>query len=71
MHTTSNDNLYPAGTPIAAKADPGLPLIIDSYYQRIYYCSVVGQPDHRVMAYFERELIPPAPSPQPVKQRTS
>ena len=60
MHTLSNDNIYKAGTLIAAKANPELALVIRHYYQRIYYCEVVGEPDHKHLAYFERELIPPA-----------
>jgi hypothetical protein len=71
MHTTSNDNRYPTGMTVAAKVDPGLPLIIDAYYQRIYYCSVIGQPDHKVLAYFERELVPSSLNLQAAKRSTS
>lgn len=60
METSSADNIYPAGTLITAKVNPSLPLIIVRYYQRIYYCAVVGNPDHKHFAYFERELTPPA-----------
>lgn len=60
MKTPSNDNRYPVGLNVAAKVSPGLPLKIHSYYQRIYYCAVVGDPEHKHFAYFERELIPPA-----------
>lgn len=59
MHTLSKDNIYPTGTLIKAKVNPALPLIIHKYYQRIYYCAVVDDPDHKHFAYFERELIPP------------
>jgi hypothetical protein len=61
-YKTNTDNLYPEGTLIAAKADPGLKLKIMRYYQRIYYCAVVDAPDRKQFAYFERELIPPASS---------
>jgi hypothetical protein len=60
MQTLSNDNIYPEGTLITAKVNPGLPLVIRKYYQRIYYCAIVGDPAHKHFAYFERELIPPA-----------
>lgn len=60
MSTTNSENTYPVGSFISAKADPDLPLVITNYNQRIYYCAVVGQPDHKHFAYFERELIPPA-----------
>jgi hypothetical protein len=59
MNTPSNDNIYPVGTLITAKVNSSLPLIIAKYYQRIYYCSVVGNPDHKQLAYFERELNAP------------
>lgn len=59
MKTPSNDNRYPVGMNVAAKVNPELPLRIHSYYQRIYYCAVEGDPEHKHFAYFERELIPP------------
>lgn len=59
MHTSSEDNIYPTGTLIKAKVNPALPLIIHKYYQRIYYCAMVDDPEHKHFAYFERELIPP------------
>lgn len=55
---TNTDNRYKEGTIITAKADPGLKLMIMKYYQRIYYCAVIGDAD-RNLAYFERELITP------------
>ncbi|MBL0744579.1 hypothetical protein [Chryseolinea lacunae] len=58
-NTPSSDNIYPVGMGITAKVNPDLPLTIARYYQRIYYCSVVGQPDHKHFAYFERELVAP------------
>jgi hypothetical protein len=60
MHTTSDDNIYKEGTLITAKANPTQQLVIQKYYQRIYYCAVVGDSQHKHLAYFERELIPPA-----------
>lgn len=44
---------------ITAKENPALPLVIVKYYQRIYYCAVIGNPDHKHLAYFEGELNPP------------
>ena len=60
----NNDNLYKEGTVIYAKVEPTRKLIITKYHQRIYYCAVVDQPDQNHVAYFERELIPPAGSLQ-------
>jgi hypothetical protein len=57
---TEADGIYKPGTVIAAKADPGLSLVIVRYYQRIYYCEVAGEPERKHFAYFERELIPPS-----------
>lgn len=60
MDTSMNsDNIFSIGTIVSAKVEPGLSLVIAKYYQRIYYCSIVGQPTHKQFAYFERELIPP------------
>ena len=59
METLSNDNIYPVGSNIIAKVNPSLPLTIVKYYQRIYYCAVVGNPDRKQLAYFARELHPP------------
>jgi hypothetical protein len=60
MQNSNEDNmLYPVGTLISAIVNPALPLIIDKCYQMIYYCTVVGSPDHKHFAYFEWELIPP------------
>ena len=59
---TNADNIYKEGTVITAKVDPGRKLIIKKYYQRIYYCAVVSDPEHKHLVYFERELIPPSPT---------
>jgi hypothetical protein len=55
----NNDNIYTVGTHITAKEFPERKLLINGYKQRIYYCSAVGRPDDRQLAYFERELIAP------------
>ena len=59
-HTTSTDNIYKTGLTIYAKAAPQLKLIIMKYYQRIYYCAIADDLNHKQLAYFEHELIPPA-----------
>jgi hypothetical protein len=56
---TNTDNIYKEGTIISAKVDPSLKLKITKYYQRIYYCAVVGDESRKELAYFERELMPP------------
>lgn len=53
------DNIYQEGTFITAKAHPETKLIINRYLQRVYFCEAVGDPDHKMLAYFERELTPP------------
>jgi hypothetical protein len=55
----SIDNIYPIGIPVTAKVNPTLKLVIDNYFQRIYYCSIADDPDHKPLLYFERELIAP------------
>lgn len=58
-YRTNTDNIYQEGTIITAIVNPALQLIIMKYYQRIYYCAVVGDEKQKQLAYFERELIPP------------
>lgn len=53
------DNIYKEGTVIAAKNQPDTKLIINRYIKRIYYCKPADNPSGKVLAYFERELIPP------------
>ncbi len=53
------DNIYMEGTLITAQNDPNYPLFINRYLDRIYYCEAVNDPTHKLLAYFERELIPP------------
>ena len=56
---TDSDNIYKVGTIARAKCDPNRMLLIQSYKQRIYYCEVLGNPTHKLLAYFEGDLIPP------------
>ncbi|HEX5172108.1 MAG TPA: hypothetical protein VFW11_23180 [Cyclobacteriaceae bacterium] len=60
INRTVVDNRYAVGTTIRAKINPDLELVIMRYYQRIYYCAVIDNPDHKHFAFFERELLPPA-----------
>lgn len=57
-YRTNTDNIYETGTLIAAKVDPSVQLRIVKYYQRIYYCAIVGDEMAKQLVYFERELIP-------------
>lgn len=66
-YRTNSDNIYPEGTLITAKADPSLQLTIVKYYQRIYYCAVVGKENGEQQAYFEKDLMPPASKNDPSK----
>jgi hypothetical protein len=53
---TNSDNVYAEGSFVFAKANASLKLQIVKYYQRIYYCVVVGDESSRQLVYFEREL---------------
>jgi hypothetical protein len=53
------DNIYKEGSFITAKVAPDRPLVINRYYKRIYYCRPAGDPSHKSLVYFERELAPP------------
>ena len=54
-----NDNIYPAGTVISAKADPGVKLVIMKYIHHTYYCSVLGNAGVSNLKYREQDLVPP------------
>lgn len=51
------DNNFDLGTLVSAKAFPTLKLVIVKYYQRIYYCAEVNNPNKKHLAYFENELF--------------
>lgn len=59
---TNADNTYAEGAIVIAKTNPALPLKIMKYYQRIYYCAVVGDDARKLLVYFDRELMSPNPS---------
>jgi hypothetical protein len=53
------DNIYEVGSFITAKKDPQSRLIIRRYLKRIYYCESQDDQNHKLLAYFERELVTP------------
>jgi hypothetical protein len=55
-----HDNIYQVGTTIRAKSDPTKELVIESYNQRIYYCTAPASPEKSLLAFYEKELIAPA-----------
>jgi hypothetical protein len=67
-YRTNSDNIYAEGTLVTAKANPALKpkvqrlagLKITKYYQRMYYCAVVGNENSKQLVYFERELVKPS-----------
>lgn len=58
-YNTIADNIYPQGSLITAKENPSVQLMIKKYYQRIYYCTIVGDETRKPLVYFEQELIAP------------
>jgi len=52
--------IYSSGTIITAKTHPDINLKIVRYYQRIYYCADVNNPQHKNLVYYYHELNPPA-----------
>ena len=58
-YRTNTDNIYAVGILITPKDNPSLKLRILNYYQRVYYCAVVGDEDRKHLVYFERELVGP------------
>jgi hypothetical protein len=53
------DNKYEEGSRITAIEAPTVQLTILHYIRRIYYCERVGDETHKLLSYFERELIAP------------
>jgi hypothetical protein len=50
-------NRYKEGETVCAKANPLVELVIRRYVDRIYYCKIKADPDHKELVYFDRELI--------------
>jgi polyphosphate kinase 2 (PPK2 family) len=57
MTEPTTDNIYPVGMRIRAWVKPEQELVIHKYYQRIYYCAIVAEPERDHLVYFERELM--------------
>jgi hypothetical protein len=53
----SMENKYATGAIVVAKVNPERKLIVRRYVDRIYFCTVQGDPSHKDLAYFERELL--------------
>jgi len=53
------DNNYEVGSIVLAKTSPTVRLQIKKYFNRIYYCEIVGDESAKQKAYFERELVAP------------
>lgn len=56
-YRTNSDNKFTVGTSICSKVNPDVSMVIEKYYQRIYYCVIAGDASKRQHAFFERELI--------------
>lgn len=52
------ENKHVIGSVVSLLTDPDKRLRILNYLKRIYYCEEIGDLDHKMLAYFERELIP-------------
>lgn len=53
----SSDSRYRAGEEVFAKENPELALVVRRYIDRIYYCRVRDDADHKELVYFDRELL--------------
>lgn len=56
---TADNNRFEAGNLVYAKENPKLALIVRRYVDRIYYCNVRDNSDHKELVYFDRELLGP------------
>jgi hypothetical protein len=52
----TNDNIYKPGTVMSTKGDPSRELMIMKYIHDTYYCTVVGDPESKVLRYREYDL---------------
>ncbi|AEV33927.1 hypothetical protein [Owenweeksia hongkongensis] len=50
------ENRYREGEVVHSKANPEQKLIVRRYVDRIYYCKIQDDLDHKDVVYFEREL---------------
>jgi hypothetical protein len=55
--------IFPEGSVVYAKVNPGLKLMVRRYAKRIYYCTAPEQPSQRELVYFGRELTSDAAAP--------
>lgn len=56
MSTTTQENKYAEGSSVYALTKPDQKLVVRRYVERVYYCTIPDQPDHKDLVYFEREL---------------
>lgn len=52
------ENIHLIGSVVSLLTDPRKRLTVKKYLKRIYYCEEIGDGDKKVLAFFERELIP-------------
>ena len=57
MKPPLRDNIYAEGSIIYAKNKPAQQLIIRRFVNRIYFCKIAADLNHKDLIYFERELI--------------
>jgi hypothetical protein len=50
-------NKYEVGDTVYANENPGLKLVVRRYIDRVYYCTVPGNPGQKDLVYFEREIV--------------
>jgi hypothetical protein len=55
--TPPTENKYAEGSAVYALAAPGIQLTVRRYVERVYYCTIANDPDHKDLVYFERELM--------------
>ncbi len=52
------ENKHIVGSVVSLLTDPRKRLTVKKYLKRIYYCEEFGGNDEKMLAFFERELIP-------------
>jgi hypothetical protein len=54
------ENKFKEGEAVRALEAPEVALVVRRYVDRVYYCKLVNDPEHKDLVYFERELRQPA-----------
>lgn len=50
------ESKFKEGESVCTIVAPEVALVVRRYVDRVYYCKIISDPEHRDLIYFEREL---------------